>query len=261
MRIRTLFFISASALAATFAEAQDEAADLAAEAAEAAEGYEEPDAAGEPAFDGAVREAETLAAPASAPTTAISAPAPNEIPDDAHGSAGGSPVGAADELDALNQGAEEEFPDIAEEPTRKPVSVTVRALDKITARYKDLTANIDESVRFGSLEITPRYCDKRPPEDFPETTAFLEVFDRDLSRARNAASVEVREPVAKKKKGAAKVQPVAAPVTAASDTPASLDPDRIFGGWMFASSPALNPLEHPVYDVWVIDCKTEAVGS
>ena len=79
-----------------------------------------------------------------------------------------------------------------EEPARKPVSVTVRALDKITARYKDLTASIGESMKFGSLEITPRYCDKRPPEDFPETTAFLEVFDRDASGARaTPSSVEV----------------------------------------------------------------------
>jgi hypothetical protein len=124
-------------------------------------------------------------------------------------------------------------------------------------------------VTFGSLEITPRYCDKRPPEDFPETTAFLEVFDRDLSRARAAASVEVREEPTKgraKPKGpkdqmAAKASPAAPATAMGSNLPSSLDPDRIFAGWMFASSPALNALEHPVYDVWVIDCKTVAAGN
>ncbi|MCI5045723.1 MAG: DUF2155 domain-containing protein, partial [Aquisalinus sp.] len=53
-----------------------------------------------------------------------------------------------------------------------PVSVTLRALDKITAKYSDLTIEIDETSRFGELAITPRTCDKRPPEEFPETTAF-----------------------------------------------------------------------------------------
>jgi len=181
--------------------------------------------------------------------------------DGSHGAGAAPAVAAVDELDALSQGVGEEFPDIEASVQRKPVSVTVRALDKITARYKDLTANIGEAVRFGSLEITPRFCDKRPPEEFPETTAFLEVFDRDLSRARSAALVEVREESAR---GAGKAKPGAASLPAASmgsDLPSALDPDRIFAGWMFASSPALNALEHPVYDVWVIDCKTAVVDN
>ncbi|TNE33648.1 MAG: DUF2155 domain-containing protein [Alphaproteobacteria bacterium] len=93
--------------------------------------------------------------------------------------------------------------------------VVLRALDKVTARTKDLNIPIDETVKFGSLEITPRKCTKRPPEEPPETTAFLEI-------------TEVNE---------------------------GEEPIRLFNGWMFASSPAVNALEHPVYDVWVIDCK------
>ena len=97
----------------------------------------------------------------------------------------------------------------------------LQGLDKVTARISTIQAPIDRKVRFGTLEITARTCRKRPPVEPPETTAFLEI--RDLK-------------------------------------PGEL-PIRLFIGWMFASSPALNALEHPVYDVWVIDCKTLAPGQ
>lgn len=197
----------------------------------------------------------------STETAVQSAPATPPLDDGAHGSETSPAVAPVDELDELSQGAEEPFPDIEETPQRRPVSVTVRALDKITARYRDLTANIGEPVKFGSLEITARYCDKRPPEEFPETTAFLEVFDRDLSRARSAALVEVREPPARAKDRAAPASAATPTTSTGSDLPSALDPDRIFAGWMFESSPALNSLEHPVYDVWVIDCKTAAIDN
>lgn len=172
----------------------------------------------------------------------------------------------ASELDSLSKGTDEgEFPDFAKEVARRPISLTVRALDKITARYKDLEIKIGESAKFGSLEVLARTCDKRPPEEFPETTAFVEIFDRDLERARAAASVEVRGDDAKprKDKDGRVILPVAAPEPqpAAADLPSALDPDRIFSGWMFASTPALNALQHPVYDVWVIDCKTVVVDN
>ena len=92
---------------------------------------------------------------------------------------------------------------------------TLRALEKVTARIQDLDIGLDETVAFKSLEITLRTCNKRPPEETPETTAFLEIVD-------NKPDGET---------------------------------ESVFTGWMFASSPALNALEHPVYDVWVIDCK------
>ena len=95
----------------------------------------------------------------------------------------------------------------------------MRGLDKVTARISTLEAPIDRVVRFGTLEIVARTCRKRPPEETPESAAFLEIWE---SRP---------------------------------DTPTV----SLFRGWMFASSPALNALEHPVYDVWVIDCRGPGV--
>ena len=91
----------------------------------------------------------------------------------------------------------------------------LQGLDKITARVSTIEAPIGEAVQFGSLSITARACDKRPPEEPPESASFLEIVD---------------------------IRP---------DSPSV----QVFTGWMFASSPALSALEHPVYDVWVVDCK------
>ncbi len=91
----------------------------------------------------------------------------------------------------------------------------LQGLDKITARISTVEAPLETPVRFGALEITVRACRKRPPEEPPETAAFLDV--RDLRVA---------------------------------DTPRP-----VFRGWMFSSSPALSAIEHPVYDVWIVDCK------
>ncbi len=99
--------------------------------------------------------------------------------------------------------------------------VVLQGLDKVTARISTIEAPIDQAVRFGTLEITARHCRKRPPEEPPEITAFLEI--RDIKRDQPAAA--------------------------------------LFIGWMFASSPALSALEHPVYDVWVIDCRISAPPS
>ncbi len=110
----------------------------------------------------------------------------------------------------------EQSPDIG--PTRFAV---LRAVDKITARVTDLEIAIGEEIRFGTLGITPFYCNKRPPEDTPEVTAFLVI----------------------------------------SDTQPGEESTVVFSGWMFASSPALSTLEHPVYDVWVINCKASAPES
>lgn len=91
----------------------------------------------------------------------------------------------------------------------------LQGLDKITARISTFEAPLNEPVRFGSLQIIARACDKKPPEETPESTAFLEIVD---------------------------IRP---------DSPAV----ELFTGWMFASSPAISAVEHPVYDVWVVDCK------
>ncbi len=101
-------------------------------------------------------------------------------------------------------------------------AVVLRGLDKITARITTFDAPIDMTVPFGTLRITPRVCNKRPPEETPEVAAFLEIVDQ---------------------------------------RPGEIEQIPLFSGWMFASSPALSALEHPVYDVWVIDCKTSSADS
>jgi hypothetical protein len=92
--------------------------------------------------------------------------------------------------------------------------VLLRALDKVTARVMTLQAPVGEIVRFGTLEIAAAVCEKHPPEEPPESAAFLDIVEQ---RARQA-------------------------------------PVQVFSGWMFASSPGLSPMQHPVYDLWVIDC-------
>ncbi len=90
----------------------------------------------------------------------------------------------------------------------------LQGLDKITARISTINVAVGQTVSFGSLQITLRACDKHPPEETPESAAFLQIIEQ--------------------KEGEA-------PVTR-------------FSGWMFASSPALSAMEHPVYDLWVLDC-------
>ncbi len=164
------------------------------------------------------------------------------------------------ELDILSQSIDQEFPEFEERAkSRRPISVTLRALDKVTAKYTDLVIDIGATTTFGSLDVTPRYCDKRPPEEFPETTAFLQISDRrqpleppPLLEGGAIAPAVSREPA-----------PTATPVAAVDLTsqPVATASPYIFSGWMFASSPALNGLQHPVYDIWVIDCATVAADK
>ena len=88
-------------------------------------------------------------------------------------------------------------------------------LDKITGRIISFEAAIGETVQFGSLQITPRVCYSRPPTEAPQTDAFAEVDEV----AENHST------------------------------------HRIFTGWMFADSPGMHGVEHPVYDIWLTDCK------
>ena len=102
-------------------------------------------------------------------------------------------------------------PQVAAEPHGAAV---LQALDKVTARVSTFEAPVGDSVRFGTLHIIARACDKRPPEETPESAAFLDISE-----------IKLGEPTA-----------------------------GVYRGWMFASSPALAAMEHPVYDVWVVDC-------
>jgi hypothetical protein len=96
-------------------------------------------------------------------------------------------------------------------------------LDKITGRILSFEAAVDETVQFGALQLTPRVCYTRPPTEPQNTTAFVEVDEVTFSN-------EYR---------------------------------RIFGGWVYASSPGLHGIEHPIYDVWLTGCKggTEIIAE
>ncbi|HKH80257.1 MAG TPA: DUF2155 domain-containing protein [Methylovirgula sp.] len=88
-------------------------------------------------------------------------------------------------------------------------------LDKITGRIISFEVATDETVQFGSLQITERVCYTRPPTEAPQTDTFVEVDEVDADNQTK----------------------------------------RIFTGWMFAASPGLHALDHPVYDIWLTDCK------
>lgn len=88
-------------------------------------------------------------------------------------------------------------------------------LDKITGRITAFDVYIDETVQFGALQITPRACYTRPPTETQRTSVFVEVDQ-----------VSLRGTV-----------------------------ERVFTGWMFADSPALNAIDHAVYDIWLMDCR------
>jgi len=145
-------------------------------------------------------------------------------------------------------------------------AVILRALDKVTARTSDLEIPIGEYATFGSLTILPQKCLKRPPEETPETTAFLEITEHlnsaDMDAASHTATASISAP-AETPAAAPSGDPLppptenAAPPVNTENTANNQNSGivRLFSGWMFASSPAINALEHPVYDVWVIDCK------
>jgi hypothetical protein len=93
-------------------------------------------------------------------------------------------------------------------------------LDKITGRTISFDAAIGETVQFGALQVTARACYTRPPTEATNTDAFVEVDEVTLQG-------EIK---------------------------------RIFTGWMFAASPGLHAVEHPIYDVWLTDCAVPASG-
>ena len=94
------------------------------------------------------------------------------------------------------------------------------ALDKVTANISPLEIPIDDSMNFGPLTITPRICNTRPLTEQPVTSAFVEIDEKQLDGSEK----------------------------------------RIFTGWMFAESPGLHGVEHPVFDVWLTSCKMPEDG-
>lgn len=101
--------------------------------------------------------------------------------------------------------------------------VVVRSIDKISARTHTFDIPVDKTVQFGkSLFIKVRACRKTPPIGEPESAAFLQIWERKPHEEQSR---------------------------------------WVFSGWMFSSNPALSAMDHPVYDVWVIDCKKSVTSA
>lgn len=99
----------------------------------------------------------------------------------------------------------------------------LRTIDKISARTRTFEVPVDKTVKFGnSLFIRLRACRKSSPLDKPESAAFLQIWEKKATDYKSK---------------------------------------WIFSGWMFASDPSLSAMDHPVYDVWVIDCKNAPTSS
>tara|TARA_B100001057_G_scaffold204507_1_gene205186 strand:- start:135 stop:533 length:399 start_codon:yes stop_codon:yes gene_type:complete len=94
----------------------------------------------------------------------------------------------------------------------------LQTLDKITARIATVPITLNQPFQFGTLEIELKHCAFTPPEVPPEAAAFLEI--RDVGFVDNEESDKI----------------------------------TVFSGWMFASSPSVSSLEHPVYDVTLLAC-------
>jgi hypothetical protein len=106
---------------------------------------------------------------------------------------------------------------VTEPPAQKIANpkAVFSGLDKITGRTITFDVAINETVQFGALQVTPRVCYTRPPTETPNTDGFVEVDEITLQGEGR----------------------------------------RLFTGWMFAASPGLHAVEHPIYDVWLVDCK------
>ncbi len=97
----------------------------------------------------------------------------------------------------------------------------LQALDKITARVSHLEIKVGDTTTFGSLNIAVKACRKAPAENTPESAVFLQVWEQNPGEESH----------------------------------------WVYSGWMFASSPALAAMDHPVYDIWLLDCKNAETSA
>ena len=96
--------------------------------------------------------------------------------------------------------------------------VKLKSLDKVTARTMTFEARVGSTIKFGQLFIKVQACRKASPIELPESAAFLQIWENTLEDKA----------------------------------------EWVFSGWMFASSPGLSSMDHPIYDVWVMDCLDSA---
>lgn len=90
----------------------------------------------------------------------------------------------------------------------------MQAMDKITGRVSVIEVPVGGEVKFGSFSVVVRSCKTRSEDEIPENFAFVDVTDKSFDK----------------------------------------EEFNIFKGWMFSSSPAINAVEHPIYDVWLLKC-------
>ena len=88
------------------------------------------------------------------------------------------------------------------------------ALNKVSGKISKIKVEDNDKMSFGTLKIVVRTCKKSLPEDPPENSAFIEIWNKKIDKEEK----------------------------------------KIFSGWMFSSSPSISAVDHAVYDVWVIDC-------
>lgn len=100
-------------------------------------------------------------------------------------------------------------------------TAVLRWLDKGAARVQTVEVPVNQTVTIQTLQIIVRSCQQTPPEEPPESAAYVDVWE----------------------------------------TKAGQPTEEVFRGWLFASSPALSALEHPVYDLWMLDCRDVAANA
>ena len=176
-------------------------------------------------WQGGVEAAPLAPPPGSVPNGAV------ENPDSPPGGAGVPSIMEAPDAPRAPAPAQPDVPgkatygpsgdiEVVQPPTTKVPNKTAvfSGLDKITGRIITFDVAINETVQFGALRITPRACYTRPSTENQNTTGFVEIQEITLDGKMK----------------------------------------NLFGGWMFASSPGLHGVEHPIYDAWLIDCKQTA---
>ncbi len=166
-------------------------------------------------------------APAPAPITAPQQSRPAPGPRPAPPAAATSASTTAAQAQPATAAKPTTTPDKPAEPLKRARSsvAILQALDKVTTETMRFEAPVGQPIRYKTLIFTVRACETTAPdEDAPDSVAYVTVD----------------------------TQPKALPGRVAP-------PGRqIYKGWMYANSPGLNPLEHPVYDAWLIACKTSA---
>ncbi len=108
-------------------------------------------------------------------------------------------------------------------PNIEHEKIRLQSLNKLTARTSTFEMDIGDTIKLGPLYVRPQACRTNPPTEEPETAGFIQVWTVKDQKEENTK-------------------------------PKS---EWVFSGWMFASSPGLSSMDHPVYDLWVLDCGQE----